>query len=237
MAPPAFEYAGIKTPNYVLHLIPHSAGKIFSKVFAGEYIGGFYSENLILTGPHNRISLTDNSETLDEPDKVVTFADERIQSARAVLPEKTHLDALLKHSRFGIEFQGLALIKEALGPVQDIALTQNLKRLAVCLSLMSLLAKIRLYALLSNGHELRIKDEKHQQRVNLAVNYSVQHCNRALSLEEVVEHLRMQPTCFHSSFAKQPGGDLSSSSTVRTSPGPAICWPKATCPSLISALM
>jgi AraC-like DNA-binding protein len=190
--------------EYELHLITHSAGK----VFVGDYIGNFYPGHLILTGPnlpHNWISQTDNGETFDERDRVVTFTDELIQSARTVFPEITALDVLLEHSRFGIEFQGATLIREAQALMQEIAQAEGLKRLAAFLSLMSLLAETEQYQLLSSDQYHTVSGEKNQHRVNLAVNYIVEHYNRDLGLEEVAEHLAMQPTYFSKFFRQATG--------------------------------
>jgi AraC-like DNA-binding protein len=190
--------------EYELHLITASSGK----VFVGDYIGNFYPGNLILTGPnlpHNWISQTDAGETFDERDKVVTFTDELIQSARPVFPEITTLDALLARSRFGIEFQGPAIIRQASALMQEMSHTEGLRRLSAFLSLMSLLADTDQYALLSSDQYQRISGEKNQQRVNLAVNYIFEHYHRDLSLEEVAEHLAMQPTYFSKFFRQATG--------------------------------
>nr|WP_067298274.1 AraC family transcriptional regulator [Marinobacterium profundum] len=190
--------------EYELHLITHSSGK----VFVGDYIGNFYPGNLILTGPnlpHNWISQTDQGETFDERDRVVTFTEELIQSARGVFPEITSLDALLQRSRFGIQFQGPALISQVSALMQEISQTEGLKRLAAFLSLMSLLAESEQYDLLSSDQYQRLGGEKSQHRVNLAVNYIVEHYKRDLSLEEVAEHLAMQPTYFSKFFRQATG--------------------------------
>jgi AraC-like DNA-binding protein len=190
--------------EYELHLITASSGK----VFVGDYIGNFYPGNLILTGPnlpHNWISQTEDGETFAERDKVVTFTDELIQSARSVFPEITSLDALLQRSRFGIQFQGPALISQVSTLMQEISQSEGLRRLAAFLSLMSLLAETDQYALLSSDQYRRLGGEKNQHRVNLAVNYIVEHYNRDLSLEEVAEHLAMQPTYFSKFFRQATG--------------------------------
>ncbi|MCP8688206.1 AraC family transcriptional regulator [Marinobacterium sedimentorum] len=193
--------------EYELHLITASSGK----VFVGDYIGNFYPGNLILTGPnlpHNWISQTNDGETFAERDKVVTFTDELIQSARSVFPEITSLDTLLQRSRFGIQFQGPALISQVSTLMQEISQSEGLRRLAAFLSLMSLLAETDQYALLSSDQYRRLGSEKNQHRVNLAVNYIFEHYNRDLSLEEVAEHLAMQPTYFSKFFRQATGRRL-----------------------------
>lgn len=190
--------------EYELHLITHSSGK----VFVGDYIGNFYPGNLILTGPnlpHNWISQARPNENFPERDRVVTFTDEMLQSARQVFPEITALDELLQRARVGIEFQGRETIAQARTLMQEIAESDSLQRLGAFLRIMDLLAKARDYQLLSSGQYLSVSGEKQQQRVNLAVNYIFDHYSGELSLEEVAEHLGMQPTYFSKFFRQATG--------------------------------
>lgn len=190
--------------EYELHLITHSSGK----VFVGDYIGNFYPGNLILTGPnlpHNWISQTGNNESFPERDRVVTFTDEMLQSARQVFPEIGELDVLLQRSRVGIEFLGQETVARATELIKEIAESEGLQRLSSFLALMSLLAEAKEYQLLSSGRYLSVTNEKQQQRVNLAVNYIFDHYNTELSLEEVAEHLDMQPNYFSKFFRQATG--------------------------------
>lgn len=190
--------------EYELHLITHSSGK----VFVGDYIGNFYPGNLILTGPnlpHNWISQTDHNESFPQRDRVVTFTDELLQSARTIFPEMTALDELLQRSRVGIEFQGRETIERASALMREIAESDGLKRLCAFLSIMNLLAEADQYQLLSSGQYLSTCGGKQQQRVNLAVNYIFDHYRGELSLEEVAEHIGMQPAYFSKFFRRATG--------------------------------
>ncbi|MFC6669291.1 AraC family transcriptional regulator [Marinobacterium aestuariivivens] len=190
--------------EYELHLITHSSGK----VFVGDYIGNFYPGNLILTGPnlpHNWISQAGPGESFAQRDRVVTFTDELLQSARQVFPEITALDDLLQRARVGIEFRGRETIAQARELMREIAESDGLRRLGAFLRIMDLLAEARDYQLLSSGQYLTVSGDKQQQRVNLAVNYIFDHYSGELSLEEVAEHLGMQPTYFSKFFRQATG--------------------------------
>lgn len=190
--------------EYELHLITHSAGK----VFVGDYIGNFYPNHLILTGPnlpHNWISQVDGEDSFPERDKVITFTDDFIQSARSVFPEMADLDPLLWRSRFGIEFQDGSLIREVRHLIAEMAASEGLRRLSAFFRAMSLLAESNRYQLLSSEHYLRSGGARNQHRVNQAVNYIVEHYSRNLSLEEVADYLGMQPTYFSKFFRQATG--------------------------------
>lgn len=190
--------------EYELHLITHSSGK----VFVGDYIGNFYPGNLILTGPnlpHNWISHTDEQEEYPERDRVVVFTDDIVQSARQVMPEFEDLDDLLQRSRFGIQFTGRQTIERAHELMVKIANSDGLESLAHFLIFMDMLAKTDEYRLLSSENYFSLSGEKHQQRVNQAVNYIFDHYNGELSLEEVAAELGMQPAYFSRFFRQATG--------------------------------
>lgn len=190
--------------EYELHLITHSHGK----VFVGDYIGNFYPNNLILTGPnlpHNWITHTGHGEVYPERDRVVVFTDEWIQSTKAILPEMSSLDDLLQRSRFGIEFQDKKTIMAVRELIYDIAESDGLKRLSIFLQVMSLLAESDQYQILSSENYLTIKGENNQHRVNKAVKFIFERYNLDLSLEEAAEHLEMEPTYFSKFFRRATG--------------------------------
>ena len=190
--------------EYELHLITESSGK----VFVGDYIGNFYPGNLILTGPnlpHNWVTQSADNMEYPNRDKVVNFTDEWIQEAGRVFPEVNTLNALLQRARSGIEFHGEKLILEVQRYIQDIAENTGLRRLTAFLNVMNLLAESQDYHLLSSENFLSVRGEKNQQRVNQALNYILDAYHQNISLEEVAEHLNMQPTYFSKFFRQATG--------------------------------
>jgi AraC-like DNA-binding protein len=191
--------------EYELHLITHSSGK----VFIGDYIGNFRPNNLILTGPnlpHNWITQTEDNEVFPERDRVVVFTDDWIKSARDFIPEMTLLDELLDRSRFGIEFLNPATIKMVKEIMFEIANEQDaLKRLSCFLKAMGILANTTDYQILSSENYLTLNSENYQYRINKAIKYIIENYQLEIKLEEVSEHLQMEPTYFSRFFKRATG--------------------------------
>ncbi|MFP8965760.1 AraC family transcriptional regulator [Pokkaliibacter sp. CJK22405] len=190
--------------EYELHLITESSGK----VFVGDYIGTFYPGHLVLVGPnlpHNWISHAEEGQQFPNRDKVVTFNDELVQSAKQVFPEMESLSNLLERAQFGIEFFGDQLIERAHELMNQMSEASGLTRLSLFLILMELLAKADKYKILSSNNYLLVTGEKNIQRLNLAVNYIVEHYARNVTLEEVAEHVSMKPTYFSKFFRQATG--------------------------------
>lgn len=190
--------------EYELHLITHSTGK----VFVGDYIGNFYPNNLILTGPnlpHNWITQAENGEVYPERDRVVVFTDEWVQSAKVALPEMASLDDLLQRSRFGIEFHDKTTILAVRELIYEIARSDGLARLSLFLKAMSLLAETDQFQILSSNKHLTINGKKDQHRVNKVVEFIFERYNLDLSLDEAAEHIGMEPTYFSKFFRRATG--------------------------------
>jgi len=92
-------------PEYEIHLITESAGKMF----VGDFIGPFRPGNLLLAGPnlpHHWVSDLRPSERIEGRDVVLQFSAAFIDDARRAFPEFGKFAPLLKESRRGIEFFG-----------------------------------------------------------------------------------------------------------------------------------
>ncbi len=70
---------------------------------------------------------------------------------------------------------------------------------------MNLLAEADEYQLLSTEDFLSVRGEKNQQRVNQALNYILDAYHQNISLEEVADHMNMQPTYFSKFFRQATG--------------------------------
>ncbi len=190
--------------EYELHLITASSGK----VFVGDYIGNFYPDNLILTGPnlpHNWISQVEEGTQIDGRDRVVNFTDELIATAQGAFPEMHSFTPLLERAQYGIEFYGKNTVSEAKQLIYRIAESQGVTRLSLFFILLELLADTGEYHLLSSNDYLLVTGEKNIQRLNLAVNYIFDHYMRNVTLEEVADHVSMKPTYFSKFFRQATG--------------------------------
>ena len=92
-------------PEYEIHLIAESAGKMF----VGDHIGAFEPGNLLLVGPHlphHWVSDLGPGGRVPGRDIVLQFSHRFIDDARRVFPEFGKFLPLLEESRRGVEFLG-----------------------------------------------------------------------------------------------------------------------------------
>jgi len=190
--------------EYELHLITHSSGT----VFIGDYIGNFYPNSLILTGPnlpHNWITDAKEGEVFPQRDKVITFTDEWVSSASALVPELKSLSPLLKKAVCGVEFLDEKMIKEVAKLLEAVPKSGELSRMSVFFQIMELLVSTEDYQLLSSDHYTLERNDKKQDRVNQAVNYVFENYQNDIKLEEVAEYMCMQPNYFSKFFRQATG--------------------------------
>jgi len=92
-------------PEYEIHLVAESAGKMF----VGDHIGSFGPGNLLLIGPHlphHWVSDLEPGARIAGRDIVLQFSKSFIEDACRVFPEFGRLLPLLEESRRGVEFLG-----------------------------------------------------------------------------------------------------------------------------------
>jgi len=190
--------------EYELHLITHSSGK----VFIGDYIGNFYPNSLILTGPnlpHNWITETQHNENFAQRDKIITFTDEWVQSTAAFVPEMKSINVLLQKSVCGIEFLDPQVIKKVAKLLAGIPQSSELARMSAFFQIMELLVTTDNYQLLSSESYTLQRNDRKQERVNQAVNYVFANYQQDIKLEEVAEYMNMQPNYFSKFFRLATG--------------------------------
>lgn len=189
--------------EYELHLIVATNGKMF----VGDHIGNFGPKTLVLAGPnlpHNWISQIEESEEVPLRDRVVQFSGDFIERCRQAMPELGILVPLLQRSRRGVMFdQASAVAVEPL--FEALAAASGFSRIVIFFRIMDRLARTESYRLLSSMSFENLIDETTAQRVNLAVNYIVEHYQSGLALDEVAELLSMTPTAFSKFFKRNTG--------------------------------
>jgi AraC-like DNA-binding protein len=124
-------------PEYEIHLITATTGK----VFVGDYIGSFEPGNLVMTGPnlpHNWVSDVPRGETVDQRCLVLQFGADFIVKCIDTFPELRHIETMLVDSRSGLLFD------DATGVAAKPILTELLhahgfRRITLFLQLMELL--------------------------------------------------------------------------------------------------
>jgi AraC-like DNA-binding protein len=135
-------------PEYEIHLIAESAGKMF----VGDHIGAFQRGNLLLVGPnlpHHWVSDLEPGERIEGRDVVLQFSAKFIEDARKVFPEFGRFLPVLEESRRGIEFFGEDArdCGELLTKMGDC---HGLSRLALFMALVERLARAKQRRLLAS---------------------------------------------------------------------------------------
>ncbi|MFY0655633.1 MAG: AraC family transcriptional regulator [Neptunomonas phycophila] len=189
--------------EYELHLIVATSGKMF----IGDYIGNFSPMHLVLTGPHlphNWISRLDEDKPAPLRDMLLQFSGDFIQQCKAIMPEMSMIDDLLKNASVGVMFeQSIALEVEPL--FRQASQTSGFSRLVLFFSILERLSREKDYRLLSSTSFDPLLDESAIDRVNVAVNYIMQHYQAGLTLEDVASEVGMKPTYFSKFFKRSTG--------------------------------
>ena len=188
--------------EYELHLIVASSGRMF----IGDYIGNFRPGCLVLTGPrvpHNWVSIGIDGTRYELRDHIVHFDHDAITSAASTLPEMRMLLPLLQRSRHGIEFFGheevaekyLLLIRESDGAA----------RLGYFCELMDILARSPEQQQLSTVRFDLPKADDLQEKIDLVIEYVMEHYRQKISLAQVAAIVDMSETHFSRFFRKATG--------------------------------
>ncbi|CAG4890417.1 AraC family transcriptional regulator [Paraburkholderia saeva] len=126
-------------PEYEIHLITATTGK----VFVGDYIGSFAPGNLVMTGPnlpHNWVSEVPRGESVEQRCLVLQFGADFIAKCIDTFPELRHIETMLEDSRSGLLFAGAT--GEAAKPVLlELLQAHGFRRITLFLQLLELLAQ------------------------------------------------------------------------------------------------
>ena len=181
--------------------------------FVGDHIASFASGDLILLGenlPHNWVS-AENASNRPHTAYVLQFS----QSMFRDFPECNSFLSLFQKARFGLQFsspapdivQQLEALEQA-GPIQ---------RLIALFEILSKLSMEEKYTTLSNTiYDKRSGAGRFQSRIAAITSYILDHCDQAISLDEVAEKSGMTPQSFCRWFKQSVGNSfVSYLNTVR----------------------
>jgi AraC-like DNA-binding protein len=124
-------------PEYEIHLIVATTGKMF----VGDYIGSFAPGNLVLMGPnlpHNWVSDVPEGQSVAQRNLVVQFGQEFVSNCVDSFPEWRQLQALLADARRGLSFgpQTAAQIQPLF---LELLAARGLRRLVLFMSMLDIL--------------------------------------------------------------------------------------------------
>ena len=190
---------------YELHYIVASSGK----VFVGDYIGEFQPGNLFLTGPrlpHNWISNCDVGQVHPLRDMAIQFNHATIEGAAALIPELREFLPLLKSARCGIQFpDSYDRAAHYMGAVRE---SSGASRLGYFFQFLHELAQCGNYKVLSTVQIESKFDEAALEKVNIVVNYVMQHYHENLTLSAAAELVGMNDSYFSRFFKKSTGNSF-----------------------------
>jgi AraC-like DNA-binding protein len=135
-------------PEYELHLVVATTGR----VFVGDFIGEFEPGNLVLTGPnlpHNWVSEIPAGESIALRCRIIQFSERFIDDAMKVLPELGVVAPLLELARRGALFSP-EVASQVRPLMEEIAEAQGLRRLELFIRIFEILNRAQPSRLLAS---------------------------------------------------------------------------------------
>lgn len=190
-------------PEYELHLIQKTSGKLF----VGDYIGNFEPGNLVLTGPnlpHNWISDLPPGPVIEDRDMLIQFSDEIVRRMIGLLEELEEIEPLLDDARYGIEFFGEAA-KFGARTLQRIGRANPTRRMLLFIELLDELNRTSEKKILSSRNYAPKLDQGVSETVNRAIEYLIGRLDGEVRLSDVARHCEMSDAAFSRFFKRNTG--------------------------------
>ncbi|ODN71266.1 Bifunctional transcriptional activator/DNA repair enzyme AdaA [Methylobrevis pamukkalensis] len=191
-------------PEFELHLIQSSSGKMM----IGDYIGDFAAGTLVLTGPdlpHNWVSEVPRGTLVPNRDMLIQFGDEFARKVVELSPELEELEDLFRDAVLGIEFTG-ATAEFGRRLLREIGEAHGADRLLLFLRLMTGLARDRRdRRLLSRRAAAPVGPRHGSEKLEIAMGHILENFTGEISLTQVAKLCRMEPSAFSRFFKKQTG--------------------------------
>ncbi len=190
-------------PEYELHLIQETSGKMF----VGDYIGNFQAGVLVLTGPnlpHNWVSDIALGEVVKDRDMLIQFGDGVVREMMRVCPELEEIGPLLDDARYGIEFQGEDA-KTGARLLRQVGRASPTRRILLFLELLDLLNRSPSRKILSSRNYAPTLDHDVSDMINRAINFLIYNLTEDIRLSDVARSCGMSDSAFSRFFKKNTG--------------------------------
>lgn len=190
-------------PEYELHLIQQTSGKMF----VGDYIGNFQAGVLVLTGPnlpHNWVSDIALGEVVKDRDMLIQFGDGVVREIMRVCPELEAIGPLLDDARYGIEFQGEDA-KLGARLLRQVGRASPTRRVLLFLELLDLLNRSESRKILSSRDYSPTLDHDVSDMINKAINVLIVNLTDDIRLSDVARTCGMSDSAFSRFFKKNTG--------------------------------
>jgi AraC-like DNA-binding protein len=190
-------------PEYELHLIQRTSGKMF----VGDYIGNFQAGVLVLTGPnlpHNWVSDIAVGEVVKDRDMLIQFGDGVLRDMMRVCPELEEIGPLLDDARHGIEFHG-EVAKTGARLLRQIGRASPTRRILLFLELLDALNRTDCRKTLSSSNYAPTLDHAVSEVINKAINFLICNLTEDIRLSDVARSCGMSDSAFSRFFKKNTG--------------------------------
>jgi len=190
-------------PEYELHLIQKTSGKMF----VGDYIGNFEPGNLVLTGPnlpHNWVSDNVAGLTIHDRDMLIQFSDDVVREMMRIAPELEEVEPLLDDARFGLEFHGDAA-RFGAEALHEIGTANPARRMRLFIQLLDELNATREKTVLSSRDYAPTLDHAVSDTISRAIDFLIGNLSEEIRLSDVAHHCGMSDAAFSRFFKKNTG--------------------------------
>jgi AraC-like DNA-binding protein len=190
-------------PEYELHLIQESSGKMF----VGDYIGNFEAGVFVLTGPnlpHNWVSDIAPGEVVKDRDMLIQFSDGILRELMKLCPEIEEINPLLEDARYGIEFTGEDA-RVGAGLLREIGPASPVRRMLLFLELLDLLSRSERRKILSSHEYSPTLDHDVSELINKTIDFLIHNLTEDIRLSDVARRCEMSDSAFSRFFKKNTG--------------------------------
>ncbi len=191
-------------PEYELHLIQDSSGKMM----IGDFVGDFQAGSLVLTGPnlpHNWVSDIPEDARIPDRDMLVQFSSEFADAAVEPFAEMAHVKTMLADAAFGTEFTGTTA-KEGADLLRQIGETSGTKRLFQFFQLLERLSREPSERrILSHCAPALGVHSKSSKRLQLVIDHLHEYYTETVRLDDAAGLCGMEASNFSRFFKRQTG--------------------------------
>lgn len=190
-------------PEYELHLIQQTTGKMF----IGDHVGDFGPGSLVLTGPnlpHNWVSDIAPGDYVRNRDMLVQFKDALVRDAMRMWPEFKEIEPLLHEARYGIAFHGDAALLGA-NVLRQIGQVTAMRRLLLLFELLHELAISPERKTLSSRDYSDAPDSAAADTIKQVISFLMKNIAKDVHLSDAARFFGMSEPAFSRFFKRNTG--------------------------------